>query len=105
MQVQSENVGITPGAIIASGEVDMTTFELFTKQNAAKKFQQKREFDLDGGAKISVTLKFSPVEAPKPAPEPEEPAKEEPESPQDEEEEKEEDEERAEEEEEENGDD
>ena len=44
MVVQSENVGITPGAVIAKGFVDMASFELFTKTNAVGKFQQKRKF-------------------------------------------------------------
>ena len=39
MVVQSENVGITPGAVIAKGFVDMASFELFTKTNAVGKFQ------------------------------------------------------------------
>ena len=39
MVVQQENVGITPGAVIAKGFVDMASFELFTKANAVGKFQ------------------------------------------------------------------
>jgi hypothetical protein len=33
ISVQTENIGITPGELVASGQVDMSTFELFTKKN------------------------------------------------------------------------
>jgi hypothetical protein len=81
MKVQTENIGITPGTLIASGKVDMTSFELFTKLNAAKQYQQKRSFELNdtNGQKCEIVLKikFIPKEAPKqpePVPAPEEEA-------------------------------
>ena len=91
MIVQSENVGITPGAVVARGQVDMTTFELFTKLNAGGKFQQKRKFELDGPdgeiAMFEVVLKFTPKDKPK-APEPVPEPVAEDEAPQDNDEEK-----------------
>ena len=73
MVVQSENVGITPGAVIAKGFVDMASSELFTKTNAVGKFQQKRKFEMEGNdgeiAMFEVMLKYSPKDKPK-APEP-----------------------------------
>lgn len=41
ISVQTENIGITPGELVASGQVDMSTFELFTKKNLAGQFKQK----------------------------------------------------------------
>ena len=67
--VQTENIGITPGTLIASGQVDMSTFELFTKKNAAGQFKQKQTIELIdvGGKKAEfvIQLKYAPKEEPK----------------------------------------
>lgn len=52
--VQTENVGITPGAVIASAKLNMADIELFTKQNAGGKLQQQQNLTLDGVGKLKL---------------------------------------------------
>ena len=70
ISVQTENIGITPGALVASGQVDMSTFELFTKKNLAGQFKQKQTIELEDTngkkAEFVIQLKYAPKEEPKP---------------------------------------